>query len=166
MDFGFLGRRKVPTLLFGLLFCVFGTAFSLYSCIKLHHAYRLRDTVDKVDGRIERAYISHGSKGGTSYHVTYSYVVGNETVSVQGATISQDAWPVVFVGEAITVRYLGDDPTISEPDFPGEVDFAIRQGWIGTLIPLLFVGVGFYTALFSPKGKKDYGSSRQFDGFR
>jgi len=162
LDFHFLWRRKLSALAVGLLFSIGGTAFFVHGAMELDHAYRLGGAAEMAPGKVLNLFTSHGRRS-TSYHVAYSYVVGNEEVTNQNLPIPRAEYLFLSTGDTISVRYLRDEATISEPNIPGEAGYAIWNAWFVTLFPLLFAAGGFYSAFFSPQGEDTGFGSYQSD---
>ena len=150
VNFGFLETRRPDVLFIGFALALLGLVFSFKGATELYRAYRLNGAVVLASGTVDRLYTS--GKGGSYYHVSYSFPVGGQTVSSSGSAVSKANWEHLQVGETVPVRYLNDDPTFSEPDLPGERGFTLRAACFSTFIPAVFVGFGIYTALFSRKG--------------
>jgi hypothetical protein len=155
LDFEFIGRRKFSALLLGFVFCVGGMAFFFHGAHQLIDIYRLGFNAPTAPGKVLSVYLGHSygrRSSHRSYLISYSYVVGHLQVTTQDLSVSRDVWQSLNHGDTITVRYLAADPTVSQPDVPGQASHAIVHAWFWTLMPLIFVATGFYSGLLSPKG--------------
>jgi hypothetical protein len=150
MGFSIFETRRPDFLFIGIALCALGLFFSFKGATELYGAYRLNGAAALASGTVDRLYTS--GKGGSYYHVSYSFPVGGRTVNSSGSAVSKANWEHLQASGTIPVRYLNDDPTFSEPDLPGERGLTLRTACFSTFIPTIFVGFGIYTALFSRKG--------------
>ena len=151
MDFGFLARRNPSQWVLGLCFCALGAFFSAQGILRLDHAYRLSGPVDKATGSVVSLYKTQSRHGHVSYHVDYSFPAAGSVITSRGAILSYSEWAPLHPGANIRVRYLDGAAAINAPDFADDIDFAIRQGWIRSLMPLFFIGMGCFVVLLPPK---------------
>jgi hypothetical protein len=155
MDFRFLKRRRLAVLIIGFLFAVMGTGLLPLAVQSLRSAYRMGDpgATRTLTAQIVKLHKSSG-RSGTSYYVDYTYQVGAMTVRVGTVDVSADNWQQLGpVGTSLPVNILVADPTVSEPALTGQQEFAEFYGWLFVVCCLFIVGLGYWIALFSEKGR-------------
>ena len=94
-----------------------------------------------TDAVVTRLWVSHGSKGSTSWHVAYDYDVDGRSYSSQNG-IARSHWEELQVGGRLPVTYLASDPSHVYPaaDPPRRIS------------PLLWCFLALFTSLFAAIG--------------
>ena len=156
MDFSFLKSRKLITLLFGFFGAILGTALLPVSISNLKDAYRLEDSsaTRNIPAKILLLHSSNG-RSGVWYYIDYTYTIGNLSVHVRSHQISQENWQLLKEDNSLlTVKYLSDDPKVSEPVLPGEEGFEVTHSWIFVCSSFFLLVGGYWIALFSKRGRR------------
>ncbi|MFN8531799.1 MAG: DUF3592 domain-containing protein [Anaerolineae bacterium] len=86
-----------------------------------------------TSGTVRNLAIVPGVRGGVDYYTTFSYPVNDQCHLTQDR-ISGDQYRQMYVGQAVTVRYIPDDPQWAHIDGVSDTDsrtvmlFAIMGG--------------------------------------
>lgn len=74
-----------------------------------------------TSGTVRNLSVIPGVRGGVDYYATFSYPV-NDQCHVTQDRISGDQYSHMYVGQAVTVRYIADDPQWAHMDGVGDAD--------------------------------------------
>jgi hypothetical protein len=149
--FPFLGTPAASLPDHRLPLAIAGLAYLPIAISDLSDAYRLEvlESTAVAPGEVSDLYKSSG-RGGPSYHVDYVYAVGAMEVRVRDGQISRESWQNLHgEGTPILVRYLIEDPQVSEPVLTNQNGFAVIHGWMLVACAFFVAGMGYWLALFS-----------------
>jgi len=134
-------------LLFGAIWFFVGGIFAIVGGGMLWYEWRFGQQGVDAQARVIEKYTRSGSKGGTTYHLSYEFTTADGFQISSRDQVDEDVWERVAEGSTVAIKYLPHPPYQSR--IPGSSRWLLPGIFGG--VGLVFGGIGgvlFFRSLF------------------